>query len=86
MAQNRQSSRMPRGNLKKLTIIRRDPALIAEFRAVLGTEANFGAAVAKGVRRWTDGYKRRQRAQSDPLAKYLAPPTARELRVHQGGE
>jgi hypothetical protein len=63
---------------KKPTIIRLDPALIAEFRAVAGVEANFSAAVAEGLRWWIGRYKRRQRAQTD---QYHAPPTARVLKA-----
>jgi hypothetical protein len=75
---------MPRGNPKKPTIIRLDPALIAEFRSVAGTDANFSAAVAEGLRWWIDRYKRRQRAQADPLAKYPTPPTASALKARKG--
>jgi len=53
---------MPRGNPKKPTIIRLDPALIAEFRELAGQEANFSAAVAEGLRWWLTRERRRRRA------------------------
>lgn len=84
MAENRQSSGMPRGNPKKPTIIRLDPLLIAEFRAVAGPRANFSAAVAEGVRWWIDRFKRRQKAQADSLAQHEDPSTARELEARKG--
>jgi len=53
---------MPRGNPKKPTIIRLDPALIAEFRELAGQEANFSAAVAEGLRWWLTRERRRRHA------------------------
>ena len=53
---------MPRGNPKKPTIIRLDPALISEFRELVGQEANFSAAVAEGLRWWIARERRRQHA------------------------
>jgi len=63
---------MPRGNPKKPTIIRLDPALIAEFRDLAGHEANFSAAVAEGLRWWLTRERRRQHA-----------PPARELKARK---
>lgn len=74
---------MPRGNPKKPTIIRLDPALIAEFRAVAGAEANFSAAVDEGIRWWIAREKRRK-PKPDLLARHLAPPPAREIAARKG--
>jgi hypothetical protein len=57
---------MPRGNPKKPTIIRLDPALIAAFRELAGVDANFSAAVAEGLRLWLARERRRQRAADHP--------------------
>ena len=62
---DRQSRWMPRGNPKKPTIIRLDPALIAEFRDLAGQGANFSAAVAEGLRWWLTRERRRQHAPPD---------------------
>jgi hypothetical protein len=55
-------------------VIRLDPALAAEVRARAG-EGRFSAAVAEGLRLWLARDKRK--AGSDPLARHLAPATAR---------
>ncbi len=69
---------MPRGNPKKTIMLRIDPKLMAEFREIAGVSANFSAAVDEGIRWWIAREKRR-RAKSDPQAKHLYPPTAREI-------
>jgi hypothetical protein len=74
---------MPRGAPKQTITLRVDPALLAEFRAVAGPASNFSAAVAEGIRWWI-ARERRKTAKPDPLAKHLAPPTARERAVRGG--
>jgi hypothetical protein len=69
---------MPRGAPKQTITLRVDPALVAEFRAVGGAKANFSAAVDEGIRWWIAREKRKA-AKTDPLAKHLYPPTAREI-------
>jgi len=67
---------MPRGNPKKFTGVRLDPALLA---AVLEHEPNLTVAIEEGLALWLKRAQRR--AGADPLVKRLAPPTARERAV-----
>jgi len=57
---------MPRGNPKKFTGVRLDPALLAEVQAVAESQAtNVTAAVDEGLRLWLARTKRK----ADLLAK-----------------
>jgi hypothetical protein len=51
------------------------PELIDEVRAL----APINRAVEEGLRLWLARQKRRQRGEVEPLAKHVAPPTAREI-------
>jgi hypothetical protein len=55
------------------------PELIDEVRAL----APINRAVEDGLRLWLARQKRRQRGKVDPLAKHLAPPTAREITAEE---
>ena len=79
---NCQSSRMPRGNPKRKMILRIDPALADEVKSHLG-DGYFTTAVEDGLRWWLKRAKRQ--AGVDPLAKHLAPPTARESALRGSG-
>ena len=69
---------MPRGNPKKFSGFRLDPALLA---AVQERTTNVTAAVEEGLRLWL-AYERRKAAKVEALARHLAPPTAREIAAH----
>ena len=69
---------MPHGAPKKFTAFRIDPALLASVQAAAEAQAtNVTAAVEEGLRLWLARIKRK--AKTDPPAKHLAPPTAREI-------
>ena len=68
---------MPRGNPHKPIIVRLDRSLEAEVRELAGPRG-FSAAVTEGLRWWI-ARQRRKAGKADPLSKYLAPPTAREI-------
>ena len=71
---------MPYGAPKKFTAFRIDPALLAAVQAAAKAQAtNVTAAVEEGLRLWLARTKRKAKAGADPLAKHLAPPTAREI-------
>jgi hypothetical protein len=65
---------MPRGNPKRPTQLRLDPARVAAVQA-LGTPLT--RAIEEGLDLWL-ARERRKAAKPDPLARHLAPPTARE--------
>jgi hypothetical protein len=67
---------MPRGSPKRRMMLRIDPATVA---AVAAHDVPFTQAVEEGLALWLARQKRRQRGKGDPLARYLAPPTAREI-------
>jgi hypothetical protein len=73
---NCQSNRMPRGNPKRKMILRIDPALANEVKRHLG-DGYFTTAVEEGLRWWLKRAKRQ--TGTDPLARHLVPPTAREI-------
>lgn len=76
-------SGMPHGAPKKFTGFRLDPALLAAVQAAAEAQAtSVTAAVEEGLRWWLARAKRQQ-AKPDPLAKHLAPPTARERAVRR---
>jgi hypothetical protein len=64
---DRQPEVMPRGNPKKPTIIRLDPALISEFRVLCGREGNFSAAAVEGLH-WCLRSEKRRREMKPPKA------------------
>ena len=66
---------MPHGAPKKFTASRIDPQLLA---AVKERTSNATQAVEEGLRWWL-ARERRRRGKVGPLAKHLAPPTAREI-------
>jgi hypothetical protein len=67
---------MPRGNPGKLIALRLDPALVA---AVKERAPNLTRAVEEGLRWWLARDRRQTKTGADPLARHLAPPTAREI-------
>ena len=71
---------MPRGNPGKLVALRLDPALVAAVKD--SNTPNLTRAVEEGLRWWLAREKRKA-AKPDPLAKRLAPPTARERAVRR---
>ena len=66
---------MPRGNPKKFSGFRLDPALLA---AVQERTDNVTAAVEEGLRLWL-AYERRKASKVAALARHLGPPTTREI-------
>jgi hypothetical protein len=80
---------MPRGNPKKFTGVRLDPALLAEVQE---RAPNVSAAIEEGLALWLKRERRKDeqgatkpkaKPKADPLAKRLAPPTARERAVRR---
>jgi hypothetical protein len=73
---------MPRGNPKRHAVLRLDPELMDAVRELAGP-GGFTAAVEEGLRWWITKQKRRP-GKTDPLARHLVPPTARELAARKG--
>jgi hypothetical protein len=69
---------MPRGNPKQVFAIRLEQAVIDEIKDRAG--ARQASAVIEAV---ILDWLKRQRRKADPLAKHLAPPTARERAVRR---
>ena len=69
---------MPRGNPKQTIMLRLNPELMAEARALTGPRG-FTAAVEEGLRWWLAREKRKGARELNPLA----PPPARK-RVIRG--
>jgi hypothetical protein len=68
---------MPRGNPGKLVALRLDPALLA---AVKERTSNVTKTVEEGLRWWLARERRKAaKAGADPLARHLAPATARKI-------
>ena len=65
---------MPRGNPRKMFAFRLDPSLV---EAVKARSDNLAQAVEAALRLWLA--RDRRKAGTDPLAKHLGPPTAREI-------
>jgi hypothetical protein len=65
---------MPRGNPGKSVTFRLDPSLLV---AVKERTPNVTKAVEGGLRLWLA--RERRKPGADPLARHLAPPTAREI-------
>jgi hypothetical protein len=68
---------MPRGNPKPVITVRLDRALTDEVRRYT---ANFTDAVEEGLMLWL----KQKRRKAEPLARRLAPPTARQRAVRGG--
>jgi hypothetical protein len=66
---------MPRGNPKRKVMLRLDPSMIERVKEASG--GNFTRAVEQAIEAWLKRTERK--ARTDPLAKHLAPPTAREI-------
>ena len=66
---------MPRGNPKRKVMLRLDPSMIERVKDASG--GNFTRAVEQAIEAWLKRAERQ--AKADPLAKHLAPPTAREI-------
>jgi hypothetical protein len=73
----RQYRRMPRGNPKRVTAVRLDPALVEDVKRYTD---DFTVAVEEALALWLKP-ARRQRAKPDPLARHFAPPTPRERAI-----
>jgi hypothetical protein len=58
-------------------MVRLDQAVEAEARALAGP-GGFSAAVTEGLRWWIAKQKRTA-GKTDPLARHLSPPSAREI-------
>ena len=78
---------MPRGNPKKVTGVRLDPALLAEVQE---RAPNVSAAIEEGLALWLKRERRKDeqgatkaKPKADPLAKRLTPTTARERAVRR---
>jgi hypothetical protein len=72
---------MPRGNPKLPIMLR----ITRELRDAVGAYGvPFTQAVEEGLDLWLAREKRRKAAKPDPLARHLAPPTARERAVRRG--
>jgi hypothetical protein len=69
--------RMPRGNPKRVTAVRLDPALVEDVKRYT---ADFTVAVEEALALWLKRAKR-QGAKPDPLARRLAPSTPRERAI-----
>jgi hypothetical protein len=67
---------MPRGNPKRPTQLRLDPARVAAVQALGVTLTR---AIEEGLDLWLAREKRRRKIGADPLTRHLMPPTAREI-------
>jgi hypothetical protein len=74
---------MPRGNPKRPTQLRLDPARVATVQA-LGVPLT--RAIEEGLDLWLAREKRRRKIGADPLTRHLVPPTAREIAARRGDD
>jgi hypothetical protein len=74
---------MPRGNPKRKVMLRLDPVTVERVKQA--SDGNFTRAVEQAISEWLKRAERKA-AKPGPPAKYLAPPTERELRVRKGDE